>query len=95
MDLIQGIGLWLVVINLVTLALYGLDKKLAKSDQWRISERTLLLAAFAGGGAGALAGMELFRHKTRKPAFRILVPVSIGLWVIILAVAVWKTGGTL
>ncbi len=33
-----------------------------------------MLAAL-GGSAGALAGMYLFRHKTRKPGFVIGVPV--------------------
>lgn len=66
---------YLAVINFTTWAAYGLDKGRAKSGKWRIPERTLLLLALAGGSLGALAGMIMFRHKTRKPKFYISVPV--------------------
>ena len=66
---------YLAVINFTTWAAYGLDKGRAKSGKWRIPERTLLLLALAGGSLGALAGMIMFRHKTRKPKFCISVPV--------------------
>lgn len=88
------LALWLVIINLVTFGLYGLDKKRARSGQWRISEKTLLVAALAGGGLGALAGMRVFHHKTRKPVFRILVPLSVLVWTLALILAIQKmTGG--
>ena len=35
----------------------------------------LFTLALIGGSAGALAGMFLFHHKTRKPAFRIGIPL--------------------
>ncbi|HJB46367.1 MAG TPA: DUF1294 domain-containing protein [Candidatus Mediterraneibacter surreyensis] len=66
---------YLAVINFTTWVAYGLDKGRAKSGKWRIPERTLLLLALAGGSLGALAGMIMFRHKTRKPKFYISVPV--------------------
>ena len=66
---------YLAVINFTTWVAYGLDKGRAKSGKWRIPERTLLLLALVGGSLGALAGMIMFRHKTRKPKFYISVPV--------------------
>lgn len=66
---------YLAAINFTTWVVYGLDKGRAKSGKWRIPERTLLLLALAGGSLGALAGMIMFRHKTRKPKFYISVPV--------------------
>ncbi len=66
---------YLIVINIVTWIAFGLDKWKAKSGKWRIPERTLLLLALAGGSLGALAGMIMFRHKTRKAKFFISVPV--------------------
>ena len=66
---------YLAVINFITWIAYGLDKGRAKSGKWRIPERTLLLLALLGGSLGALAGMIMFRHKTRKPKFFISVPV--------------------
>ena len=72
----MSILIWyLSVINFTTWVAYGLDKGRAKSGKWRIPERTLLLLALAGGSLGALAGMIMFRHKTRKPKFYISVPV--------------------
>lgn len=66
---------YLVVVNFITWVAYGLDKGRAKSGKWRIPERTLLLLALIGGSLGALAGMIMFRHKTRKAKFFISVPV--------------------
>ncbi len=76
--------LYLAAANVVTFLLYGLDKARARRGAWRISERTLLTAAFAGGCVGALLGMQLFRHKTRHKTFQILVPLACVLWVVIL-----------
>ena len=66
---------YLAVINFTTWVAYGLDQGRAKSGKWRIPERTLLLLALIGGSLGALAGMIMFRHKTRKAKFVISVPV--------------------
>ena len=66
---------YLIVVNLLTWIIYGIDKWKAKRRAWRIPERTLLLLAAASGCTGALAGMLMFRHKTRKLKFMIGVPV--------------------
>jgi uncharacterized membrane protein YsdA (DUF1294 family) len=60
---------WLAGVNLVALILYGLDKALSGLKWPRVPEATLLVVALAGGTVGALAGMQLFRHKTRKTSF--------------------------
>ena len=62
------------IINLIVFLLYGTDKGKARRDAWRISERTLLVSALFGCW-GALSGMLVFHHKTRKTKFRILVPL--------------------
>ena len=74
--------------NIIVLLLYGVDKLKAKKGSWRISEKALLLCAFFMGGAGALIGMELFRHKTKHTSFKILVP----LFFIINIAALWWIG---
>ena len=66
---------YLVGINLLAFCLYGVDKKRAIKDRWRIPESTLLGIAFVGGSVGAWAGMQTFRHKTKHWKFKILVPV--------------------
>lgn len=84
--------LYLIGINVVTFLLYGNDKSRARRHAWRIPEKTLLGAAVIGGSVGALLGMSIFHHKTRKPAFYIGVPliliIQIGL-----AALLWYTGG--
>ena len=66
---------YLFVINVITFAAFGLDKRKAKKRKFRIRESVLLGLALIGGSLGAMAGMFLFHHKTRKPAFRIGIPV--------------------
>lgn len=66
---------YLIVVNVITWIIYGLDKWKARNGKQRIPERTLLLFTAAGGSAGAIAGMLMFRHKTRKAKFVVTVPV--------------------
>ena len=73
---------WLVFINVLAFILYGIDKKKAKDKKWRISEATLITLAVIGGSAGALAGMYIFHHKTRKKKFYITVPAFFVLLVV-------------
>lgn len=67
--------IYLLVINLTAFAAYGLDKKKAEKDRWRIPEATLVMLAVLGGSIGALAGMLAFHHKTKKPKFVIGIPL--------------------
>lgn len=73
-----------LVVNLIVFVMYGIDKFKAKNKMWRIPEATLLGGAVLGV-FGALAGMYLFRHKTKKPKFFITVPaiaiIEIGLFI--------------
>ena len=62
-------------MSVLSFLLFGWDKLMAKAGRSRIPERTLLSAAFLGGGTGALLGMLLFRHKIRKAPFPFLVPL--------------------
>lgn len=83
-----GLWLYLLLINLVALVVYGVDKRRAKKGQWRISEKTLFLLPLAGGSVGAIAGMYLFRHKTKHWYFRIGLPVILAAQLALLA---WMT----
>ena len=77
---------YLLFINIFTFCVYGIDKWKAKKHAWRIPEKTLLFLALIGGSAGAIVGMMLFRHKTRKPKFMITVPVIFVVETILLVV---------
>ena len=69
------LAIYYSAMNLIALLFYGVDKKRAIREEWRIPESTLLILAAMGGGLGAILGMRLFHHKTRKWKFRILVPL--------------------
>ncbi len=66
------------VLSLLSLLCYLSDKLRAKRGKRRIPERSLLLLAVLGGGPGALAGMVIFRHKTRH--FRFWAAAFLGLF---------------
>ena len=69
--------IYLVVINIIAFVLYGLDKFKARRHGWRIPEALLLLVAAIGGSLGSGMAMLAFRHKTRKPYFKIGIPLII------------------
>lgn len=66
-----------LVINIITFLIWGFDKFRAKLQQWRIPEKTLFGLIILGGGVGALFGMTVFRHKTRKPQFKVVSVISV------------------
>ena len=74
---------YLILVNIVALAAFGIDKRKAVRHRYRIPEATLLGLALIGGAAGALAGMHLFHHKTRKPLFR-AIPVLLAAQIVLL-----------
>lgn len=78
------------MINVVSFTLYGLDKRRAEKNRWRIRERVLLGAAWLMGGVGALVGMRLFRHKTKHAVFVISVPLAAVLQLALVAYAVFR-----
>ena len=71
------INLYLIIINISSLLLMGIDKILAIKKKRRNSEHTLKTISFFGGSNGTLLGMLIFRHKIRKPKFYKLVPLFI------------------
>ena len=75
--------IYVAAINVVTFFMYGIDKSKAKAGQWRIPEAHLMFLAVIGGSVGALFGMRVFHHKTRKPKFRIGVPAILIIQLII------------
>ncbi len=78
----QYLYYYLFFINVLAFFLMGIDKRKAELGRWRIPERTLFLSAFLGGGVGAIAGMQLFRHKTKHRSFTVGMPLILLLWII-------------
>lgn len=78
---------YLVVINLAAFYLMCRDKRLSKEKTARrIPEKALFLSAVLGGSIGAIAGMRVFRHKTKHWYFVVGMPLIL---IAQLALAVW------
>lgn len=75
---------YLLVINIIGFLICCLDKIKAIKHKYRISEITLLLICLIGGCFGFLLGMILTCHKIRKNKFKILIPIMILIWLILL-----------
>lgn len=78
--------IYILIINVVTFIVYGIDKYKAKHAKWRISEATLLLLVATGGSIGAWCGMKVWHHKTVHKKFKYGVPAIFILQVVL---AVW------
>ena len=75
---------YLLVINIVTLILFAVDKIAAIEHRSRIRIVTLLGLAFMGGSIGALIAMYVFHHKTKQDYFSVGVPLIILMQVVVL-----------
>ena len=80
-----------IVINVITLLMYGIDKWKAKHSKWRIPEATLLIMAAVGGSIGAWTGIKLFHHKTLHKKFKYGVPAILILQLAIIVFIHLKT----
>ena len=84
--------IYIIIMSLAAFAAFGIDKFKARTDRWRIRERTLFLLALLGGGVGAFLGMRVFRHKTRHTKFVIGIPAIMAVQ-LVLAVLLWTRSG--
>lgn len=84
--LLKILIIYFVVVNVVAFFMYGIDKVKAKKQKWRIPEKTLIGIAVIGGSIGAIAGMNVFHHKTKHWYFKFGLPLIL---IIQIALVVW------
>ena len=78
--------IWVLALSAVDFVLMGADKRRARQNRRRVPEKTFFAVALLGGSPGAIAGMWLFRHKTRHWYFQYGLPailmaqLALGLW---------------
>ena len=82
------LGCYLLVINLITFFIFGLDKWKAKYKEThektrRVPEKTLFLLSALGGSVGALLGMRVWHHKTLHRSFRVGIPLILILQIVL------------
>ena len=68
--------IWLVIASSITFILYEFDKAQSKKGGWRVPEVVLHGLALSGGFPGGWAGRPMFRHKTKKGLFVLVLAVS-------------------
>lgn len=73
-----------IIINVITLIVYGIDKFKARKGFWRISEQMLLSLATFGGSIGAWLGMKVWHHKTMHVKFKYGIPLIFAIHISIL-----------
>jgi len=77
---------WLLVLliatNISTFLVMGYDKMQASMRGARTPEVVFYLMTLLGGSVGMLAGMYVFRHKTRKASFQFFVGLMIILQIV-------------
>jgi uncharacterized membrane protein YsdA (DUF1294 family) len=78
--------IYLLIMNVVGVAVMGMDKSKAVHHEWRIPEKVLFLVSLLGGSAGTWAGMYIFRHKTKHWYFVVGMPAIL---VIQIALVAW------
>ncbi|NOQ81446.1 MAG: DUF1294 domain-containing protein [Methylophaga sp.] len=71
------ISLGYITLSFIIFILYAVDKSAARNNKQRISERTLHLVALLGGWPGAMIAQKVFRHKTKKQAFRLIFWITV------------------
>ena len=75
---------YLIIINIVTFLVYGIDKWKARKAMWRVREASLFMLAVLGGSIGARLGMKVWHHKTQHKKFRYGIPAIIIIQLVII-----------
>ena len=75
MDGMKLFAIYLVVMNVLGVAVMWSVKRRASLLRWRFPEKVLFGVSLLGGSAGTWAGMYLFRHKTKHWYFVVGMPL--------------------
>lgn len=75
-EMLWGIGVYLVVVNIITYICFWVDKYRARHNHTRkrIPEDSLFGLAILGGSIGAWLAMYTLHHKTHHPKFTYGIP---------------------
>ena len=80
---------FVAVMNVISFALMGLDKRCARQGKWRVPEKRLFLATACFGGLGGVLGMKVFHHKIQHWYFKVFFPVLLVLQIVLLAIGAY------
>jgi len=80
---------WSLLLSAITFCFYGWDKRQARKNNWRTPESRLHLLSLLGGWPGAMMGRRIFRHKTQKLSFKLVIWLAAILHLILFAAIVY------
>ena len=89
MDLYLIVYLFMIFITFI---FYGVDKRKARKNKWRIKEATLLGLSLLLGSLGGLCGLYVLRHKTKHWYFVVINYLALIIH-IILGIYIYKNIG--
>lgn len=81
--------IYLVIMNVLTIIMFRIDKYKAVKDKWRIKESTLHLLSFLGGSPGALWAEKKFHHKNAKKSFYLVTYLAILVDIFLLGIIIY------
>lgn len=61
--------IYMIIVNIVALLVFKLDKYKANNKKYRISEMFFYIISLLGGSTGIIFGIILFKHKISKNSF--------------------------
>ena len=82
--LLQGLAVYLPLINITAAVMTAVDKRRAQRGVWRIPESRLLLVALLGGALGEWLTMLFIRHKTKHLKFMLMLPLFLAVHTVLL-----------
>lgn len=88
--MIKIIIIYTIIINIIGFFSMLIDKRRAIKNKWRIPEKNLFLIAIIGGSVGSIAGMRLFRHKTKHWYFAYGMPAILLIQIVIISLLLGK-----
>jgi uncharacterized membrane protein YsdA (DUF1294 family) len=77
---------YLLLVNIASFILMGVDKASAIRNESRIPEEWFFTISMAGGPFGVFLGMMIFHHKTRKTYFGFIVALTLIIYTFIILV---------
>lgn len=76
--------LYLLIINIIAIILFAIDKYFASHNLWRVSEIVLHTLELLGGVFGILLIMPIVRHKVKKPRYYVVTVCILIIWCFVL-----------
>ncbi len=76
--------IYILIINLITILVFSLDKLFSKKDKFRISEFKLHLLEVLGGIFSIIFFFHIIKHKRRKVSYYFISYLILFIWVLVL-----------